>query len=804
MQTDMNPISKKIDIHKRNVAKDEQDKFIDAFSDVLSKGDSSAYEDYLDPLASVITQVWSLRNEDDSIYTLDTLENNCGKLLVACADSDDSGSKVLCLKLLAFIYETVYEQILEEGIKPRGINKIRHFEVINYFNLFKFFNNIFMKVPTPAIVGQFDLSKLLYHMMITDLCLTIDHESTETDENIVKESFVWIPHSTILDMLRFVGRYVSEQEKNGSVDGMTLSYWSKQIHFWLAHSIDEDTSNEFNYIDREYRKYMIPALTNASTMLVCGLMNYGQFDIVHEGLYSKIVHIEDLPDSVEIKRRVITISRAFLYYMAYRESENFVDKALRKSARGFIADTRGEYLDFIDHHDVSDILIDELSTDFALDEDGNRIPVYREYHIKELLKAFDYRMRNNGFGVLILESVVRDFCLFSILYNNNKCIGKVGFPLNSYGVDGLDWMIDKRHRIEDFISYVQESSSNFVYSSNYTNLETLLKGIKQYIDFIDPYQRESENTSTAMYETLVNGIKSRYKSTIVQEAFNSDLEYRQSQANNIKIQYPKIPEWEEKLRQGIAEKFKKDGSNNSFIETIQYNNSTSHSTDRRIYKGICYLKDTVLYSLCNYTKLIDSSVDTTAVDRVCGELMDRYISMMISAGMLEKISKTTDLYDDHEYIKIISERKYDMMLGSEYLVRNKDYALSENFNEVTKGFAKITGHSTLYGAVLNSCGVVFYLSKLHVRVRDADIGDLYSVTELNDGTYEYEQIGGVKLQFTEDELRTYLNRERKVIEVMADVGIKKVGDEDIIGIYIENERIYSVGNSDKEINHNID
>ncbi|MBQ8086430.1 MAG: hypothetical protein IJ232_10035 [Lachnospiraceae bacterium] len=791
----MNPLStiiKKFDNHKRNAAKDQQDKFIDAFSEVLSNGDVFGFEDYLDPFASIITQVWSLRNENHSYYTLETLENNCEKLVDSCASSDDSRSKVLCLRLLAFIYKTIYEQICEEGIRPRGIKNIRYFEVVNYSNVFRFFNHILMKVPTSAIAEQFNLYELLYHMLITDLCLAVEHQKCEIDGSFEETSFVWGPKSTILDILRFIGYYVLEQGKNGSVDNIALSYWKNQIHLWLDHNFQQDTSNEYEFIHAKFRKYLLSAITSASSMLVCGLIDNGQFDIVGEGLYSESMYTEDLPDRVEIKRRVIVISRAFLYYMAYRESDVFVDKLLRESARKFLSDTSGKYLDFINQHDVSDILIDELKTDFISDKDGNRIHANKEYHIKELLKSFDYRMRKNGFGVLILEPVVRDFCLFSILYNNKKCIGKLGFPTNYYGIDGLDWMTDEWHRIEDFIGYVKESTTNFVYSSESTDFESLTERIQQYMVFLDSHsvKRERDGIGNVLLESLVNGIKDRYKKEKEQEVFNSDLQYRQLQANNIRIQYPKIPEWEDTIIQGITEKFRREESQNSFIEPISnIVENVAYGRNAKKIEGVRCQKNLVLYSLCNLTRTIEHSVDSTMVNRICGVLMDTYISMMVDLDMLEKISKTTDSYDDHEYIKILTERQYDMMIGSEYLIRNKDYSLSESFNEATKKFSKITANPCFYGAVLNSRGVIFYLSNPHISVRDADIGDVYSVEELDDGTYEYEQIGGVKLHFTKEELTSFLSRERKVIEVVADVGIKRVGAGEKIGIYIENERM---------------
>ena len=795
----MNPItriSEIIDSHNKSRAKDEQDKFITALADVLTNGNISTYDNYLETLEEVIVEVWASRNEEKSIYTLDTFEDNCMKLVSACADSGNSDSKILCLKLLAFIYETIYDLICKEGIEYRSVKRIRHFEVVNFYNQAKFFNHVFMEVPNSSFFGQFNLSKLLYHMMITDLCLAVEHGGADDTD-----PFIWGPNSTVLDILRFVGAYVSEQKKRESNHNIISSYWVEQIRFWLDHSFDND-STEFSFLDVKYRKHLLRAFTSAASMLVCGLIDYGQFDIVHEGLYSNEIRIEDLPKIAEIKRRVIVISRAFLYYMAYRESDSFVEKTIRKSARVFIKDTSGKYLNFINQHDISDILIDELSTDFFTDEEGKRAPVYKEYHIKELIKAFDYRMRNNGFGILILEPVVRDFCLFSILYNNKKCIGEVGFPRNKYGEDGLDWMTDGRHRIDDYISYVQETTPNVSYSSSYTNLDSLGECIEQFITFIDPEEDKpnkmkeegNENTETtnsienhksnigvSMYESLVNGIKGRYKNAKIRQAFDSDLKYRQIQSKNAIMQYPKIPEWEEEIRRGIAEKFKRNGTDVSFIEDFPYNDDAT--------KGIAYRKDKVLYSLFNFTNMISKSIDKTAVDTCCGALMDNYVVLMINNGMLERYYKFSESYDDHEYIKIISEQGYDMMLGSEFLVRNSDYLLSDSFNQVTKNFAKITGHQAFYGALLKSLGVIFYLGNVHIVVRDADIGDAFSVEQLDDGSYEYEQINGVKIHFTEEELKTYLNQERKVIEVRADVGIKRVGNDRIIGIYIENERI---------------
>lgn len=128
--------------YKKNIV--QQDVFVDAFINVLSRGDKTEFDVYLNAFLRITEYVWINRNDDNSAYKWETYRKNCCRLLDACADSDEHQSKILYLRLADSIYEYLFGLIRAKKVSLESNSKQRHsFDVIEFYS---FGNDILRKI----------------------------------------------------------------------------------------------------------------------------------------------------------------------------------------------------------------------------------------------------------------------------------------------------------------------------------------------------------------------------------------------------------------------------------------------------------------------------------------------------------------------------------------------------------------------------------------------------------------------------------------------------------------------------------
>ena len=140
-----------------------------------------------------------------------------------------------------------------------------------------------------------------------------------------------------------------------------------------------------------------------------------------------------------------------------------------------------------------------------------------------------------------------------------------------------------------------------------------------------------------------------------------------------------------------------------------------------------------------------------------------------------------DFKDDQDYMCYLQNKRFNWLIGSEYLLMNKDFRMSEKFREVTKDYIWIKNIGCSYAMAIRRESVMFYFKDLDVRIRQAGIKD---VDVGNDSeVLAYEPVQGVKLQYRDSlELEEFVGQEKKVIEATAKVAFSVYGERPI-GIY---------------------
>ena len=80
-----------------------------------------------------------------------------------------------------------------------------------------------------------------------------------------------------------------------------------------------------------------------------------------------------------------------------------------------------------------------------------------------------------------------------------------------------------------------------------------------------------------------------------------------------------------------------------------------------------------------------------------------------------------------------------------------------------------------YGLAANRERFHLYIENVYIDVKSGAIQDTDAVKNYETGEYEYSPTNGVTISFSENELKSYIHNERKIIRVYFDVllGVKE-------------------------------
>lgn len=184
-----------------------QDMFISAFARAISDEDKNLSsrdrdlpDEYTDMLCEIAVYVWQERNDKDSVYSLKKLQENCQFLLDVGIRSNSKSAKLICLKMVCDVYETLYYYAVEElsnaTNKHNKVNR-QEFKIINKDNVHQFCEQILQEFDLETL-QQIDIPALLNHMMVTDLALFKERSNGN-----------WIADYAIFQIKFFIGRYLA-------------------------------------------------------------------------------------------------------------------------------------------------------------------------------------------------------------------------------------------------------------------------------------------------------------------------------------------------------------------------------------------------------------------------------------------------------------------------------------------------------------------------------------------------------------------------------------------------------------------
>ena len=741
-------LQKDDNIIQNTTARDVQDRFIEAFGDILITGSENEYNDFIKTFLIITKGVWEKRNEKVTVYSLEQYQRNVSRLIHVCVKSRNPDSKLLALRLIDDIYEELSNCIRKSSAKnftKRGVCQYEENSNKDIPNSNTGAGGKVQQFKLPRslqLISSYDYKALLKKTDINELVKTVSIQRTLSNMNYVnmalfyeqcQEKVTWSSSATVLSIEAYLGQYIAEQKQKGNIPSM--DYWSRT--FW--HTFVDPVHG--TVIEEAKLPIYYKALANSGIMYICGLLAAGCFDIVQESLYKEILAY---PISYNAAiNRIVAAVHPFIYYMTSREEADCVGLELLAQAKTFWDTNAETYDSFIHNNDeITKLWIENLNTEYRTVFIGGKEQRKRDENsewIYSLLQSFDFKMDSDKGGILTLPEAISDFCLFSILYK-------------SYSAQ-LNWIEDDYHRVEDFIRYVQTDHENEV-----------KKAIRGYVKFrmgktLCPGKVKDEKIdakTNEIFKQLVVGIKDLYRDKKVKEA----REWQSDYLKKLDVIKGGMGNWEKELIKAVKETF---GENICFFDD---GNSKHYVITFSRFEA--------------YTNDVESEFNENNITRFVECLIDAYIKLLIEQNCLAWANRN-DFKDDQDYIYFLNNNQLNWLVGSDYLLMNKDYRMSEKFREATKDYKWIKNTGCSYAMAIRKESVRFYIKDITVNIRSAGIKD---VDEVNGREgFEYEPVQGVKLQYKDNkELEEFIGQEKKVIEVTARIAVGVYGERPI-GFY---------------------
>lgn len=449
----------------------------------------------------------------------------------------------------------------------------------------------------------------------------------------------------------------------------------------------------------------------------------------------------------------------YMYYLGFWEEEKYVAPDLRVKVRQLVKDLQYENVLFNDN--VIELLVHELTK-----PEGDIL--------SQLMHNLDIRKKTH---IIATGNAVKDFCLFSLMFKDIRS-----------GASEAEWLQVIREKTSYFLDYIKEGNITYKRISDFVEFMGFEKNFEAshlIINVKDNVDRRinilsAEQIATKMYDSLMDEIRVCYKREAEKKISQTEVLYKYDDTEII------------------------EGCKNLGKEVIGVvsSNFNKPNFDRLISINEKYDPDNLYYPVEIFTltantqdlkSIFNSQIKFMAQGSYLN-LLHVYITLLARAGKIEARRYSTffngdsDSIRDREYLSYLESNYFNLMLGSRFLLMNKDIKTSEEFNERTKAYNWVTTNGALYGAVLRSGDVHFYLKNVNASVNPATIKDLNDrVNETASGIYEYKNDSGIAIPFAvEKELSDYIAQEKKVIRVKALVRIE-ILYKDPVGIYFVKE-----------------
>lgn len=441
-----------------------------------------------------------------------------------------------------------------------------------------------------------------------------------------------------------------------------------------------------------------------------GMLVNGQENVVKQGLY-----LDGMKRIVKIDNKFQALLylavHCYVYYLAVREQDNCITTNVRRSAINIWSDK-----------EVRDAFLELI---YMLAETPKWLDLDMLDQLHGIVDRFELFPLYGSFKTMIIESVVSDFYLFLILFISNKfCLPEL-----------LERNIDDMRAFR----YVSEGNER----ATKETFKTLFKAI-----FIGNKTEEQIDIDIdLMYEDLIKTVKNKQKRRCIELAQKSQEKYKTTIC-------------EEEICENIK---------NKTISVIKEKFSPI-LTENDEKNGIIRIN---LFTITDYTDSIGNKRNMDGCySYMNGNFLLGIMKFLCQRKIIETKNRFEDFNDDKEFMEYLSEKELYILMGSQYILKNKDYRFNTMYNNFMENYETIYTSIVQDGLALKRSSLKVCLHDINVSIHSPSIKEIQVEFDKESQKYKYPIMDGLPIDFEEEELREFLYNNRKVINVTAKVSIQ--------------------------------
>ncbi len=341
--------------------------------------------------------------------------------------------------------------------------------------------------------------------------------------------------------------------------------------------------------------------------------------------------------------------------------------------------------------------------------------------LKQMIKILSPYKRFNEYsrGHLIIENVIKEYYMFITLYLSN-----------AYNMPGL-----LERNLDDEIYY------GYIYENKAESTKQMLIGLYTLIDDRESSEQEISAKVELMYDGFSAFEKRKFKEKQMKKAVQNQIRYIWN------IDVDKVKNHIREMVEGkLREKFKEiifDSDEQGEVIEIP------------------------LLSLFDYT----DSIKENCADRFCPDMYGQFSLglewILKRQNVLDKVDRIKDFADDRDYMNYLQSNNLELLIGSKYVLVNRDYRLTHEFEKLTEDWKVIYTMFMENGLALKKDSIKVCIHSIEVTIRPQSISDEKQNYNEETKLYTYSIYSGMPIDFEEHELEAFLHDNRKIMEISA-------------------------------------
>lgn len=441
-----------------------------------------------------------------------------------------------------------------------------------------------------------------------------------------------------------------------------------------------------------------------------GMLVNGQENIVKMGLY-----LTAMKNTVRLDNKyqalLYLVVHCYIYYLAVRESDNCI-----------LADIRQSALNIWNDKDVKDAFCGFL---YMLSENSEWLDLDIPDKMYGIANRFELLPQYVSAKSMIIEPVTSDFYLFIILFMSHEFL--------------LPELL--KRNIDDMRAF------RYVSDGNEDKTKEMLKQLFRSTFIGEKTEEKIDNEVGLMYDDLEKMVKKKQKERYIRLA-------KEAQEN-----------YETQIDEGeICEKIKGDTLKSITEKYALILVESDHNND---------IIDVELLNLIDYTSSINTKYNTNGyyshIDGMFLLGIERYLCQN---KVLEIKKRYDDFIDDKDFMEYLSVNNLHLLLGSQYILKNKDYRFSAEYKRFLEDYETIYTAVLQNGIALKKNSIKVCLHSIDVSIHSPSIKEEKVEYDEETRKYYYPIVNGIPIDFDEDELREFLYNNRKVINITAKISIQ--------------------------------